>query len=684
MSLSTLCTAVPACLKSSNLALRLNLSLSRKRCSKLIILTLLSGLYSQAYAAPGDLDTSFGQAGRVALVEPGSAGVLSSAAATVVQADNKIIAVGELDGDFFITRLNSNGTPDLSFGTRGSTTTAFPTRDADATAVALQRDGKIIVIGSAFLNGTSDFAAARYNTNGTLDSSFGNGGKLLTDFGGSDIPAALAIQRDGKIIMTGSTNEADPTSLLNTSLNFVVVRYNTDGKVDLGFGDRRSIPFIIPFGRVIIDFFGNDDGAQAIALQQDGKIVVAGGANKFFNSNPDFALIRFNPDGSLDKTFGTDGRLTTKFNSQPLVDTREETSSAAVAVAIQSDGKILAGGTALISQPHLQFFTLGFVLARYTADGRPDIQFGTNGIVLPDFGGDVSSMELQANGKIVMGGALSDGIPPNGLGTTGGFQFNAGGSRFTLVRYTRDGRPDSSFGNGGQVITEFNPVFFPFGAQVLPALALQPDGKIIAVVLDGLRGFFGDQPGPSGFVVARYLGDPVPVCFGRFSTLVGSSVRDVLTGTVDQDVISSLEGDDTVYAGDGNDLICAGPGNDLVFGHSGNNLVNGEAGDDLIFGGTDNSLMMGGSGNDTLAGGNSNDIIFAGDGQDIVLGGIGNDLLMGEAGNDFLYGSDGNDYLHGGIGGDFLNGGNQTDICLGGVHFQGDITSACEIVNALP
>jgi uncharacterized delta-60 repeat protein len=324
----------------------------------------------------------------------------------------------------------SSGTLDISFGTGGKVTTNFNGTDA-ARAMAVQVDGKIVVAGLAAVFGT-DFALARYNRDGTLDASFGTGGRVTTDFaGGVDTALSVAIQADGKIVAAGMAT-------INGISDFALARYNRDGTLDASFGTG---------GTVTTDFAGDRDQANSVVIQPetDGKIVAAGSAT--INGISDFALARYNRDGTLDASFGAGGTVTTDFAGGGDIGR---------SVAVQSDGKIVAAGRAVISG------NSDFALARYTSNGTLDAGFGTGGTVTTDFAGSVDqafSVALQKNGNIVAAGqALING-----------------NSDFALARYTSNGTLDASFGTGGTVTTDFA----GSGDQAF-SVAVQRDEKIVA------------------------------------------------------------------------------------------------------------------------------------------------------------------------------------------------------------
>jgi uncharacterized delta-60 repeat protein len=405
-----------------------------------------------ANAAPGDLDRGFGVEGKVTTEFVGGGAEATSVA---LQPDGKIVAAGSVvtgsSQVFALTRYNADGSLDSSFGTGGKTTTDFAGDFDVASAVALQPDGKIVATGFTGVSDTDrvDFALARYNSDGTLDSSFGTGGRVITDFArGADLADAMALQPDGKIVVAGIT--FTPSRLGDMAL----ARYNPNGTLDSSFGAG---------GEVTTDF-GDHDGAFAVALQPDGKIVAAG-----FTAE-DFALARYTSDGTLDPAFGAGGKVTTDFGTSD---------DDATAVALQADGKIVAVGGRIPSTS----VTRDFALARYNPDGSPDPSFGTGGKITTDFAGAYDLAEavaLQPDGRIVA------------AGLSGVFAQNL--FDFALARYNPDGSPDPSFGTGGKVTTDFSS-----GNDAVSGVALQPDGKIVAA---GLATIGSSQD----FAVARYEG----------------------------------------------------------------------------------------------------------------------------------------------------------------------------------
>lgn len=408
---------------------------------------------AQAEDSPGDLDPSFGIGGKV--TTDFAVGLSDLADAVVLQQDGKIVTAGLAGVDFALARFNPDGTLDTGFGTGGKVTTDFAGFD-QAFAIMLQPDGKLVAAGVANQgSGDANFALARYNPDGALDTSFGSGGKVSTDFAGrDDVALDLVLQADGKIVVVGrmALDIGPPHGL---SLDFALARYNPDGTLDTSFGSE---------GKVTTDFADGSDGASTLILQPDGMLVAAGGASGT-TGFPDFALARYNSDGTLDTGFGIGGKVTTDFGG--FFDEISE-------IRLQQDGKLVAAGTAG------SLYDFDFALARYNPSGSLDSTFGTGGKVMTDFFGccdSGSALVIQSNGKLVAAGTASND--------------------FALARYNPDGTLDMGFGTGGEITTDF-----AGSSDGAFALLLQPDGKLVAA------GTTDDFALSRDFALARYLGDP--------------------------------------------------------------------------------------------------------------------------------------------------------------------------------
>lgn len=410
--------------------------------------------HGNAQSADGDLDTTFGDGGRVITEFSEFSGISSIA----LEPEGKIVVAGDAGNsgnnhDFAVARYKTDGTLDPSFGSGGKVSTDFFNGLDSAGALALQPDGKIVVAGSAY-NGGTNFGLARYNGDGSLDASFGSGGKVITKFGGVDYAGALALQPDGKIIAAGSAARPGQAS------SFGLVRYNRSGGLDTTFGNR---------GKTTTVFSNGFDEVHAIAIQPDGKIVAAGLAD-FNNSNSPIAVARYNSDGSLDSSFGSGGKVTTNFPARR---------ARAHAVLPQTDGKIVVAGYAEGNNA-VSFFAL----ERYNVDGTLDTSFGVGGKATADFfgrGGEAHAAVLQHDGKIILAGQAGFGRASHQL------------VDFGLARFNTDGTLDDSFGNSGMMITDLGDV-----VDRANAVVLQPDGKIIAA------GVTTDERTRAKFALARY------------------------------------------------------------------------------------------------------------------------------------------------------------------------------------
>jgi uncharacterized delta-60 repeat protein len=405
---------------------------------------LASGsLYGQM---PGRLDASFGAGGKV-LTDFGGTGDVARSVA--VQPDGKLVAAGTTNvhgaTDFALVRYSSNGTLDASFGTGGKVVTDFGGSFDAVGSVALQGDGKIVAGGWSVVNSIARFALARYTSNGTLDPGFGIAGKVTTGFGGVSAQVfAIALQPDEKIVVAGYAN-------VNGGYEFALARYNSNGTLDATFG----------MGGKVTTGFGAEQGfsfaqAHSLAIQWDGKIVAAGEA---FVGGFDFALARYNSNGTLDSSFGLSGKTLTKFGSNDR----------AFSMALQPDGRIVAAGTT----------SANFALARYHSNGTLDATFGTGGKAITDFAGSSDAalaVAIQGDGKIVAAGQAFLNV-----------SFD-----FAVARYNSNGTLDASFGSGGKAITNFAGL-----ADQAFSVAIQPDGKAVVAGIANVNGH-------TDFALARY------------------------------------------------------------------------------------------------------------------------------------------------------------------------------------
>ncbi|MFE5814560.1 calcium-binding protein [Streptomyces sp. NPDC056479] len=625
-----------------------------------------------AFAAPGDLDTTFGTGGRVSI----PTATYAEGEDVAVQPDGKIVSVGWEQGpaaaDFVLTRHNPDGSLDTSFGGGdGEVLTDFESGDDVAQGVAVQPDGKIVVVGrhqetDDEFAGCCWFTVARYNSDGSVDTSFGGGDGWVSPglAGGAEDAAGVAVQPDGKIVAGAFAGGW-----------FAVVRYLPDGSPDGAFGGGDG---------VTLTSFSESGGAVAhdLALQPDGKIVMAGYAGE---TAFDFAVARYNPDGSPDTTFSGDGKVTTDLGGYNWAES----------VAVQSTGRIIVGGQSADR----------FALVRYNVDGSRDTTFGTGGVATTDFGGTarVSDLVVQPDDRIVAAGSGSPGD-------------------FLLARFNADGTLDTGFGTGGRTTTDFG------SSEGAKALALQPDGKVIAFGNDingrrlmarYLGGVGTPPPPPAGVDLsvtktgtgAVGIGDratfTVTVANNSTTTsATGVTLTDTVTGPA-ATVISATPAQGTCTTSATGATCALGT---LAAGarttvtvvvepratgtltdratvsaaqsdpDTANNTatapttVNNSRGCTRI-GTSGNDTMTGTSGTDVMCGLGGDDTINAGSGTDTVYGDFGNDRADGGLNNDTLTGGPGNDTLLGNSGNDRLdtvdnvpandtaNGGLGLDIC---------------------
>ncbi len=386
-------------------------------------------------ASPGSLDAPFGNGGVVVTNNGGEVYDMA-----IQPVDGKIIVVGN---GFQVVRYNTDGTLDRVFNNAGLA-------DQTATSVAVDAQNRILVTGY----GNGDFTLVRYNPNGTVDTSFGSGGVVSTQFGPGGANAwSVAIDAQGRIVVAG---DAIGTAAGDT--DFVVARYNSDGTLDTSFGIG---------GQVTTDFpnINSTDSALNVVLDAEGRILLVGTSSAGDDTGEAYtALARYNPNGTLDTSFGTGGLVTTNF-----ADGWESATSA----AIDGQGRIVVSSTG-------NFWD--FAVARYTADGTLDTSFGSGGLMVRDLGGLDQSFGVAIDnlGRIVVAGKTSD----------------ASGDKLAIVRLKDDGTLDQSFANGGVATPDI-------GYSRANTVAIDAQGRIVAAGYDAIGPDFSTR----GFAVARFLAD---------------------------------------------------------------------------------------------------------------------------------------------------------------------------------
>jgi uncharacterized delta-60 repeat protein len=544
-----------------------------------IAVTALICATSIASGAPGDLDPGFNGTGKRVIDFGGD----DDAQAVAIQPDGKIVlASSSPSHGFMLTRLNHDGSLDLSFGGSGTGTRSFNFGgNASPRAIALAPDGKIVVAGTFQLSSTNvDAAVALLHSDGTPDTTFGPNAWRDLDFGGEDTAVGVAVQPNGMIVVAGRGG---------TGPGFIVARLTSTGHFDGTFTANRgwtSIP-------------GTAGEANGIALQADGKIVVAG---TLFNSTYDMGVARLTTGGDPDSSFDGDGVR--------VIDAG--VNDGAYAVAIQPDGKILAAGdTDFKSMALVRLNTNGSSDNDFAGNGRAEIAFA------PGHSQDANALALQPDGKVVLAGEAE--------------------GKMAFARVQPGGALDTTFSGDGRQLVAFNST-----ADYARGVALEPDGGIVGAGLThtttydmaiarlqgDATGGTGGTGGPGGGGGGGTSGASLK-CGGKRATIVGTNKRDRLKGTRRTDVIVALGGNDKVDGGGGNDLICGGNGNDSLGGGAGKDKLYGQAGKDSLVGGAGNDTMSGGAGNDKLSGGAGKDHLTGGAGKDRLSGGSGKDRCSG-------------------------------------------------------
>jgi uncharacterized delta-60 repeat protein len=399
----------------------------------------------------GGLDAAFGTGGEVTTDLFGDSDFAYS---VVALSGGKVLVAGQATKpagtDVALLQYNSSGALDSALGAGGKIISDLGSDSDGAFAMAVQSDGKIVVAGP--INGgiatSFDFGIARYNANGSMDSLFGNGGEIITDFAGDfDQAYGVVIQADGKIVVSG-------TATVGGQSRFGVARYTASGQLDASYGVG---------GKVTTGFASADAEPFAIALQANGKVVLAGYAFDFNRQESDIAMARYNTDGTLDAGFGTGGKVVADLGS---------TDDMIRSLAIQSDGRIVAAGLS----------GGNFAVTRYTSSGMVDGGFGTSGVARIDFAGGAdaaAAVVLDSQGRILVAGQAANAT---------------GGNDFGVARLTTAGILDATFGSGGKVTIDF-----AAGNDIPSSMALTSDGKLL------LAGYTTNAQANTNIAVARYV-----------------------------------------------------------------------------------------------------------------------------------------------------------------------------------
>jgi uncharacterized delta-60 repeat protein len=470
-------------------------ALTRAARIRAAIAGVVEPLESRVLFTAGDLDTTFGGTGTVSL-NYFNRNDLANAVA--VQSDGKVIVAGTTatgitaqGTDVALARYNVDGTLDTTFGVGGTVTTHLGGTSDSAFALVVQADGRVLLAGGVRITSTlsgTDFALVRYNTDGSLDTTFGTNGMVRTDLGSNtnDVANAMKLTSDGRIVLAGS-------SLVSGSQQFAAARYLSNGALDTSFGGGD--------GFVVMPFVNGNGQAKAVATLADGSMILAGTLMDFAASTgSDYAAIRLLSDGTLDTNFGAAGWTTVHLGGQ---------GETANGVLVTSTGAIVLVGES--SQTTQQVVGV----ARLTAAGQLDDTFGAGlGFVTTNFAGGINfgaGAVLQGDGKIVVAGTAT----VNGL------------SRFAVARYESDGALDDTFASGGKVTYAF-----AAGESFGKAIAADGQGRLVVV------GNVSVAAGNADFAVMRlenqlnvpptaHAGGPYLVNAGGLVVLDGSGSSDV-------------------------------------------------------------------------------------------------------------------------------------------------------------
>jgi len=399
------------------------------------IFCLTSGL-NLAYAAPGSLDPTFGQGGKVL----GNFGSPILVAAGALQTDGKILVVISINqSNFAVVRYLPNGSLDTSFGTSGFAQTSFTNFNIPS-SVALQADGKIVVAGTATSNEMQyELALARFNIDGSLDNSFGTGGQATTNLPGLLTHAVALIQPDGRILVAASA-----LVISRRPPQLAMARYNANGSLDISFGQNGTLEQV-----------SAANAPTALAVDSAFNMLIGSGSS----------IVQFSPSGTAASQVAPAAITSTSFGGP---------------ATFQSDGKYVVAKLVLEGSGRLR--DLDTQVVRFTSNGAIDSTFNSP---IFDFSGEggsshgdiTSAIAIQPNGQIVLGASHFDSGFTNEL--------------FALARLNPNGSLDSTFGNGGVTTTSVG------GGESVNVLLLQPDGKYIAI---------GTANNFSNVALVRFLG----------------------------------------------------------------------------------------------------------------------------------------------------------------------------------
>ncbi len=557
----------------------------------------------------GTRNTNFGTNG-VSTVDMNSASTDTGYRVTATP-DGKFLLAGIAGGangggsstwGFGISRFNGDGTPDTTFGTGGKVVSQLSIYSDQAREAVVQSDGKIVVVGFATnLFSGEDVALARYTSTGSLDTSFGSSGSVTTDIAGMGAPdqgRSVVIQSDGRILVGGYTAQVNSPP----NNDFLLTRYLSNGMLDPSFGGN---------GKVVTDLGGNDLAYQLVQ-QTDGKIVLAG--YSVIAGVDRFAVARYNNDGSLDASFNGNGRVTFTFGSA---------SADAYSVALQSDGKIVLAGLVTTNG------NSDFAMMRLTTYGNVDTSFGVNGFVTTPIGSGADKsfgIDIQPDDKILLTGystGTSDDI--------------------AVVRYNANGSLDTTFG-APQALGGYVNYTTGTGAVVLDSDVQFSDAELNAA---------NDYGGATLKLVASSINDQFYATgsLGYLGAGAALTVNGATVGTVTQNnsgvllltfAAGAKQADvnavaDQIGYVNYADMASSTPHTITWTFSDGNTGAQGAGGAGTVSGQT-SVIVNAYASPQTLNGTFAADTLVGANGNDLLIGGGGSDRLVGGLGvNDFKY-----------------------------------------------
>jgi uncharacterized delta-60 repeat protein len=552
----------------------------------------------------------------------------------------------------FIARYTEEGTLDSFFGENGrifGTFSSFPR----ATSIAVDKSGRIVVAGV-----TNDaepaIAAMRFTSSGFLDQSFGDFGLATIRAGTGNVVNDVATDASGRVVVAGQTVV---TTGGTTVPEFLVARFDINGRADTSFGSFDT--FALGDGVEAFPVGIGESGANSVVLDSNNRIVLGGfGTENQADAGPErrFAVARLDQFGAFDEGFGTgdDGIVTFDFGLPSTVQD----------LAFGKDGKLIATGNTLVTldAPGEQV-----LVARLQRDGSLDDSFGGgDGFTISTFGNARSQTARQVRvdkkDRVLVAGSVNDTGEPTG---------DLEDDQFLLARYLSDGTPDTTFAPGGGLLREIKAG--PGSLEQVAGLTIQQDGKNPVVIEAGNAGTSATDQDIAVLRIATDATDQTGSAQLNGSKLLvrGSNRDDVITISPDiasGTVVVNVNGSVQTFPGgaiqrvqvngkDGDDNATCSVGGDVI-----TTIDGGNGDDDLrllgdahgrLEGDDDDDLLVGGDRGDRIRGGDGDDLLFGGDGDDDITGDPGFDQLFGEGGDDDLKADDGfHDDVDGGGGDD--------------------------------